>query len=345
MPGSSPEADLIEGDISTEQPDASASATSSTADQNGDKAPSLIDSVKEAISKDTGTSPSPEQDPNDPGATQKPETTEQPEAAKPNPDALGDLTEDELKRYGPKTQARMRQLLGQRKEANEQAEKLKAELEPKAKKFDEIDTYIRNNNLSNEDVGVIFEIGALIRNDPFKALERVQPIYEKLLEITGDVLPAELQERVNLGYISKEDAKVQNRANRQNQFLVNRQTEDQRRAAETEQTRARTQHVNMCRESAEKWEATKVGADPDWKLKQPRIQELLKLSVLEKGYPESQAAVVQLLDSIYGRVSEELKQIRPQRPEIKPVTNTASTRGTADPNSLLDAVKTGLGRG
>lgn len=342
MSGSSPEAQVIEADpVSTLTPDASAAA-SSTANQDGENI-SLLDSVRESMKPETEQSPRSEPDQAIPDNPEKPEA--QPEAAKAEGDPLGDLTEDELKKYGPKTQARMRQLLGQRREANDRAERVQAELGPKAQKFDEIDAFIRNNNLSNEDVATIFQIGASIRNDPFKALAQVEQVRDRLVEITGGKLPDDLQQRVNLGYISKEDALELNRARSQAAFNETRRGETERKTAGENEVAQQRAHIEQCTATADKWEASKQSADPDWKLKQPRIREKVELAVLKDGFPKTKDELVKLLDKFNAEVTTELNNLRPVKPAIRPVTQAASTRSNAEPADLLGHIKKGLAGG
>lgn len=337
--GSSPEAEaVIEADPATiaEQPDAStASSSNATENQGGD---TLLASVEEALkASEPEKSPDSEADPTakavDPA---KVDAEGKPKA--PAEEPLGELTEDELRRFGPKTQRRMRQLLTQRAEANTELEKLK----PRAESFDKIDQFVKSNRLSNADLAVIFEIGALVRNDPFKALEKLEPIYQQLQGMTGAKLPPDVQERVNLGYLTEADARELVKARKRVEHTEARTQEQTEQARETERRQAFTTHVNACRTTANKWESAKQSSDPDWNEKQSRIGELIELEVLKNGYPETQEGVVKMLDGFLTKVNAEFARFKPKPREVRPVIGSASSRATAEPKTLEEAVDRAL---
>jgi hypothetical protein len=335
MTGSPPEAEPIEADpAEVSQPDAQDSAVpSAAAEGEGEK--SLLDSVTAALgSQEKGQSPSPERDPADPAAPQAVEG-QQPNADDP----LGELTDEELKRYGPRTQRRIEFLLHKRKEAEQKAEVL----EPKAKAYDQIADFAKQNRLTQDEVGIILELGADIRNNPEKAFERLTPIYRKLAESVGAVLPDDLQEKVDLGYMTKDSAaelaKLRSTTSR-NEMRLKEQSE------QTEQERQRQvdlAHVGECRKTANAWEAARKGSDPDWNLKQEEIGRRVRLAVLENGYPQSQDGVTRMLDGILTDVNSWLGRLRPKPVERRPVIGTASSRSNAEPKSALEAAELALG--
>jgi len=337
MTGSSPEAAPIEADpAEVSQPDAQDSAVPSAANEGqGEK--SLLDSVTDALgAREQEPSPSSERDPADPAA---PQAVEGEAKVEPNADdPLGELTDEELKRYGPKTQRRMRQLLQERGEERRKAEALS----PKAEAYDKIAEYAKQNRLSHEDVGIVLELGALIRNDPEKAFERLTPIYRKLAENVGAVLPDDLQERVNLGYLTKEDAAELAKL-RSTKSLTETKLKEQNEQTEQNRQRQQTEvHVNTCRTTANAWEAAKKGSDPDWNLKQEEIGRRVRLAVLEKGYPPTQDDVVKMLDGILKDVNDWLGRLRPRPTAKTPVIGTASSRSNAEPRSALEAAELAL---
>jgi hypothetical protein len=337
-PGSSPEAATLEGDpVDTVQPDASSSApSSSAATQGGD---TFLDSVNEALKgSETEQSPGSETVTAETAANPKPKGEAQADPAKAAESPLGEITEEELNRYGPKTQRRIKQLLAERSAANEEVAKLK----PKAENFDKIDAFVRQNNLSNEDLAVIFELGALIKNDPVKAFERLKPINDRLAEIVGEVLPPDIQERVRLGYISQDDAKELVRARKRAELAdANAQRREQINDQERQQ-QAFLERVSMCRSTANEWEAARKGTDPAWNDKAARIGELIELECYRKGYPETKEGVTRMLDGLLEKVNAEFSRFKPKPREVRPVIGAAPTRATAEPKSFQEAVDMAL---
>lgn len=334
--GSSPEAAEVDP-IDAPQPDAensAAAASSPAADDKGEK--SLLDSVQEAL----GSKAEP------PAAEQDPKTSPSQagaEAEQPKPESLSDeVPEEEMKRYGPKTQARIRQLLEGRHAAREEANSLK----PKAAEFDKFDNFVRQNQLSPEDVSATFNIAAAIRNDPHKAWDMITPIVRQLAEIVGHVLPADLQEEVRLGYITEQRARELAQTRSKTSLLEQRTTQSEERRKQEDERNRLSAHAATCRDTANDWEAQKKASDPDWNLKQGRITEKLKLKLHENGgFPETKQKVVEWLDEIHKQVTEEIKGFVPRpKPITPPNPGNASSRANAEPQTALEAAELALAR-
>jgi len=330
MTGSSPETEIQELETVLDTTDANFTDASSSSGTEGAK-PSLIDSVR-AVIGDKEQSPGSERDPIDPAVS--PVT-----AAKPETE-LGDLTEAELKSYGPKTQRRINALLADRHDLTTKL----STFEGQAKQFEPVAQRAQQFRLTTEEQLISFELGGLLKTNPEAAKARLAPIMAKLEELTGNVLPPDLQERVALGYISEQDAKELNVTRTRlarNEGQTAAERED--RAAEDEQ-RTRTAHVNDARDVGNNWETAKKASDPDWPLKQERVAELIKLEVYEKGFPKAKADVQRMLDGIYDKVSKEVSRFAPRPKSVRAVTANASSRATAEPKTALEAARLALAR-
>lgn len=331
MPGSSPENELPTDQVETQVSDASAAAAPSTAETQGEK--SLLETVQAAL-KEGATESSPGSDPDSANAGSS--QTETPTAQEDEP--LGDLTDEELKRYAPKTQRRMQHLLQQRHEADTRA----AGFEEKATRFDQIVGFAETHRLSNEDVAGTFEIAALIKNDPIKAYEKVLPIALHLAQITGAVLPADLQERVNLGYLPEKDAQELARLQSQTKLREQRSREEQEASEEQRKRDAHVANVREAESTANSWEEQKRKSDPDWSSKKELVLELLGAEVAKNGFPQGKAATLKMLDSIEERVATQIARFKPAPREIRPVTGASSARTSAEPKSAIEAAKAAL---
>ncbi len=317
--------------VETSEPGDNSATSSTQAESDTSGGESLLDSVDEAL-KGSEVEASP-----DSGAGSETESAQPP----PAEDPLGEITDEELNRYGPRTQRRIKQLLASRSELTAEAESLR----PKAQSFDKIDEYIRQSRISNEDFAVLLEIGALVRNDPFTAYERLSAITAQLAKVTGHELPPDIQERVRLGYLSEEDARALV-TSRNKAALVEQRAQEQTQQSQEEQRRTRvTAHVQTCRSTANQWEARHKATDPDWDQKQSRIGELIELEVYRNGYPPTQEQVVAMLDGFLKQVNGEFARFRPKPKEVRPTIGSASPRaGAAEPKTLMDAVNAALAR-
>lgn len=334
MTGSSPELPVPTETIPVEPQvsDVSATVDASTTEQQGDK--SLLESVQAAL-KDGEKEASP-------GSGPDPDAEGSPKAASTTPDPeepLAELTPEELKTYAPKTQRRMQQLLSQRHEFETRA----TVAEEKAGRFDQFVGYVEANRLSNEDVQAIFDIGALVKNDPEKAYDKVLPVFMHLSQLTGRVLPPEMQEKVNLGYLPETDARelvrLQTRTTLQEQRTALRESEEAERA-ERQVAEAREAEVTT---AANQWEEHRQKTDPDWSSKKTLVLSVMQANVAQNGYPANKAEAVKVLNTALAQVDEQIARFRPAPRAIAPVTGASSARATAEPTSAMEAARMALG--
>ena len=337
MPGSSPEQDTeIEDAVGTTPEDAAASSTAET-----DGAPSsMLDAVNAALKGDEETSPG-----SDDAGSEDTEAAPQGADAKSKDDAeadsdAGEIPDEEFKSYAPKTRKRIEQLLDDRRQKTAQIDDLSNRL----KFFEPVEQVISQSGLEAAEVQNTIAIAGLIKTDPWEALRALTPIYSALSQITGQTLPDDLKEQVRLGYITEPHAKELARSRNQVQHMTVQQRAQAEREEEQTQRRQLQTLVTEASTAATEWEAAKAKSDPDFKLKQPRISELVRLSVHEDGYPRSKADVGKMLDRIYDRVSKEISQFQPRRKEVRHVNGAASSEARSAPSSILDVVNQTLGR-
>lgn len=337
MPGSSPEPETeIEDAAGQPAEDAAASSTAET-----DGAPSsMLEVVQAALKGDVETSPG-----SDDAGSEETEAVPQGADAKSKDEAdagsdVGEISDEEFKSYAPKTRKRIEQLLDDRRHKTSQIDDLSNRL----KYFEPVEQVITRSGLQPAEVHNTIAIAGLIKTDPWEALKALTPIYSALSQITGQVLPNDLKEQVRLGYITEPHAKELAQSRNQVQHMSVQQQERALREQEQTQQRQLQTLVTDASTAATEWETSKAKSDPDFKLKQPRINELVRLSVHEEGYPRSKADVGKMLDRIYDKVSKDISQLQPRRKEIRHVNGAASPEARSAPTSILDVVRQTLGR-
>jgi hypothetical protein len=268
---------------------------------------------------------------------------------------LGELTDEELNRYKPKTKRRFEKL---RTELKARDTRL-AELEPEAKAFRDITNYSKQSNLSEADVNTGFEVMRLMRNDPIRAYAVLTPIYAELEKIAGAVLPADLQEQVNSGQITLPAAKEFSRLRaaegvRASMTQQSEQRETQRR---TEETQRSTETLKRAVATAiTDWESQWKAGDPDYSLKSSRVNEAIELELTRaanlarqgkpNNLPRTVEEAVKLANDVKRRVEKELKAFTPRRNStITHVSGNGVTNGSKPQvKSVLDAINASLGR-
>lgn len=125
---------------------------------------------------------------------------------------------------------------------------------------------------------------------------------------------------------------------------------ERNRAAETQrategQQQAWRDHVAAVSKAADDWAKAKAGSDPDWDKKTAEVTELLKLDILENGFPKSKEEAIQRSEKALDRVNARWKSLRGVPPEIKAATGGGRTSSAreAPPQSALEAVNRALG--
>ena len=335
-------------EVTSGQPttDVKPSEVSSTPEQNtGDKPkgdpPSMLDAVKSALKPKADAAP----------ASQTPEKqadgTEPPKAEE-TPDEEKDLTEDELKSLSARTQRRFRKLNSDVKTRDT----LIGQLEPKAQEFDRLDQFVRSAGLSPTDVQGTLRIASQLRSDPHAAYEALLPIMQHLEAAIGNVLPPELAQRVQAGYLTEQDALAMSRAASHASFSRQQLEAERQQQQEWSYRQNRQQQLDTTVSSVEGWEKQQATRDPDWHLKQADIRELVELEVSRKRLADqnwlpSQDEALKITKAAYDKVNDRLKRFvpKPQAMARDPNGGGASPGSQPEPKTMLDAVRMAASRG
>jgi hypothetical protein len=331
MTGSSPES-TAPAQAEPQVSDVSAPEVSSTAETQGEM--SLVDSVLAELNKGEKES--------SPGSDPEPEASGSPTAetpVEPENEPLGEITDEELKRYAPKTQRRIQQLLQERHGWEEKA----TAASEKATRFDQIVGFAEANRLSNEDVSATFEIAALMKTAPDKAYEKVLPIFLHLSQLTGNVLPPEIQQKVELGYLPESDARELVRLKTQTALAEARNAEQVKQSESERQLAAQQALVREATDATAMWEEQRSKTDPDWSSKKNLVLKFVQSEIAAKGFPRTKADMVALLNSTASEVDQQVARFRPAPRAVTPATGTSSARASAEPTSAVEAAMMALG--
>lgn len=312
-------------------------AASSTAEAK--PAETMLDAVKAAIA--------PKDAPPASKSTDAPADGDDPDSTKTDAAAEDEMSEEEAKALSVRAQKRFSKLTKNLKAATAEVDALR----PKAVEYDKIDAYVRNAGLSQNDVAGTLEIAALLRSDPNQALARLLPIVQQLQSMTGETLPADLQQRVDQGYLTEADARTLAKAQADARLAT------QRTSAVTEATQAEARNrefkelTTSTVSSVTSWEAQKASRDPDWHLKRDNVAELVELAIERKArelrrpyFPNAQEAT-KLAEDALETVNKRFRSFGPKAQEIRPVLNGgASPRSNPVPQTMLDVVRLNSGR-
>lgn len=260
-------------------------ADSPTAGDEGVKQPkSLLDAVDAALEKTR----KPEKSPASEGDAEK-----KPDQAKPE----AEKAEEAAERGLPfKDHPVWQRSVTERRNLREKVRSLETEnteLKGKTANLDEVTAshalvgrmrgFMEANHLGDDEMDRGFAIMAAMKNNPVQALEMLRPYYEGLLQATGNVLPPELQAKVDQGLVDEETARELSRA-KAGQTLASStaERERQRREADEQARQAESVRTTVQTEAA-KVEASWQANDPDYPRKSARIMEKIKLDVMDNG--------------------------------------------------------------
>jgi|GEM_PF-2807923 len=319
-------------------------ASESSAEDEGATQETMLDAVSKALEPKEESPASEEPDPEsaETPAEGSAEDDESDDSAESD-DSFdeGELTEQERQHLSQQTQRRIKKLVAQGKEQIAKIE----ELQPRAEQFDRILSYVKENRLTQEDVDQTFNIAALVRNDPEKALEALMPIVQTLEAATGRTLPDDLRNEVRQGYITREKAEELSQARAARTLAETRNREaDERRQKEERQRDTQTRLDNAVN-AANQWHADQAAKDPDYKLKQARIAEKAELEVRRVGKILEPSEVTELLGRIKQEVDKETARFAPKPRPAAVVEGTASPGNRPKPESTLDVINQALAAG
>ena len=288
-----------------------------------EEAPGLDDSEDELKLKDP-----------DPEAAGEPEAEDEADR-----DLAGDDPSDrELASYKPKVRRRIEKLLHQRNAARQVA----SEAAP-------ITEFMRRNDIPMQDVDVILQLSGKLRHGDFSGfLEGVKPYVDLALQVTGRVLPPDLQQKVNQGYVSREVASelAQRRAQIQvSQHQANQERERVQREQAEQRQRAVQFNAGVIRNAVIQWEATTKATDPDYGLKADVVRRTAQALIQQYGPPGTPERAVEYVKAAYAEANNVAQRFRPARPATSRTPSSvhqSATTPRAEPSSLMEAALLGL---
>lgn len=236
-----------------------------------------------------------------------------------------------------------------------------ADLSPKAERWDALDAKFRETGLSSEDVGPLFEGGAMLKRagvlpqevdslmkvgaalklgDREVVKQLAAPVFEAMGLTLVEVLPKEIREQIEQGAIT-EDA---------GRRMADLSFESRRQAQLRERAETRISEVDSQREAQAQsarfqqaswaWEQKTKATDADWDRKEPFIVEAIQALVRQRP-PQNTGEVEAICKSAYDQVTRIMRSSAPaHRPAVQPTRgNGSSTETRPQPRSSLEAAK------
>ena len=292
--------------------------------QSDDAEPeSLLDAVQKSI--ETPSDP-------DPKKAEAGSSADENEDGQPSSDLSAEPTEEELANYSKKAQTRIRSLIDQRNAAAERAGQVEPILE-----------FLEKNDIPGQDLDVVLDLTARLRHGDFAGfLQGVQPYVNLAMQHTGQILPNDLQQQVQKGYVSPAIAQELARTRAAQQFGNMQATRTQQR---TQQSLVQERATNI-RTAITNWEKQVQASDPDYSLKADVVRRTAQAYMQESGVPQTAEGALEYVNRAYAEVNKQMQNFRPApRPTPNNPSSTASKGGTtpqSEPGSMMEAALQGL---
>ncbi len=218
-----------------------------------------------------------------------------------------------------------------------------AKMEPQVKAYEETATFCRENNISVDEYRNGVQLIALIKNDPQKALEQLNPLITHLKQFSGEILPPDLQQAVDNGEMSLVYAKRLVSAEAKQRFGGERLAQTQAQIAERQQT----EYLNSLANTTQAWVTDKRQHDPDF---QPKAKptdangkfEIFMLDFQSRISPQTvrgPADLVKLAEEAYASASATAARFSPSINGHRSIRSSRSTAASPkSPKTLAEAV-------
>lgn len=333
--------------------DETTSAAPSTASEQQPEE-TLSDVINQALSGEGGDK---DEGDAEPGEGDKPETDEGDETpGKPKADASAEPgSEDEdddgadVKKGQTVPYDRFHKVIKQRNDVRQQAETVTRERDQFRQgheQYTAIQQFMASNELRTEDVVEALQIAAAFNRDPKRAAEMLAPKLQSLQRVTGEILPDDLQQRVELGELSETDARELTRTRNEAERLRREAEKRDQREQQQSQTAQEHQLRQTMANAANAKQAQLAKADPEFDRKVPLVRKELQL-LMQQYAPRSAEDAAKLVQVAYDNVSAELARILPRSTIRKGPSSTQGVTSSpiaAEPETMADAIRAAMGQ-
>lgn len=305
------------------------SAPSSGADAPAEKKEDLLSVVMDALK------------PKDPEPEPEPKAADAPagdagENQEPEPD-LADVPDDELAKYTPAAQKRIRGLANQNRELRKQLELVQPDIVEQQK----LRQFMEENHLQNEHVGSLLQFGAALRQGDLEKAKRImEPYWVAVNQGLGEILPDDIKRQVDEGLVDESVARELARTQAENQRLRNTLGETSRERDERVQAEARM----TIAQATTDWETEVRAKDPDYSAKADTVREFAKAIIAERGLPRTPQEARAWSQEALDKVNKTFARFRPAPEPTRrsPTGVQVSTPVAPEPKSLAEAIQMGL---
>lgn len=215
------------------------------------------------------------------------------------------------------------------------------ELKTRANEFDQINAFMNRFSIQPDETANAFKIMALAKTDPAKALEELKAVAHVLAVQAGEVLPDDLNQKVEQGYLDRDAALELSRAKARAESEAARRQQLETRYEQEQQSRV----VDTMADAVTAWEDQIRRNDPDYNLKADMVDDRVRALVAERGRPRNTDEALALAQEAYETVSNRLRVVRPAKaPMRSAIGGKVSGSPTPEPKNVLDVIQQSMAR-
>lgn len=297
--------------------------------------PTLADVVKSAVEGKgaQGSPPDPAKDGKD-----KPDPAA---AAAPEKDKDGKPKQDDSK-LPFHNHPRFQEMKTQNSELRQQVQTLT----PDAEQFRKIDTFMRENQLTPDEVGELFIVGAMAKNGDARCLQKIDEFRNRVALAIGEAMPDDIKAKVESGEVSeaagKQMAKDRAMAKAGERQLADRDAKD----ANRQRHDAAVQLANAQSAAVGAWETEARKLDPDFAKKEPAIERYARALMQKDGFPDTPEKAVALMRTAHEEVNRDFAAAIPPKAPVTRAPIAPSSNGAKPvPKTLREAIEQAAARG
>lgn len=208
--------------------------------------------------------------------------------------------------------------------------------EQDAQRYQNVQTFIDQHGLSADEAADGLVIMSLMKTNPAEAWKRLRPTVQNLLIAAGEVVPQDLQAKVQKGEMSQQAALEVSRARAQVQSQQAYQSFEQQRTQRQQAVSASQALVG----AADAWEAERRRKDPNFDAKQEPIMKEVLFIQQREGKATTAEGVRDQLNRAYKAVTLSAPKAKTPTPRAARTNMSGQVAGNQRPakKSTLDII-------
>lgn len=239
------------------------------------------------------------------------------------------------------TRKKINKLLRERRTLRDEV----AGLRPVAEIGQQLRDYADTNNLNAEDVVMALDLAAMVSRGDYEGFYKVvSPLIRHAQEVTGVVLPPDIQQMVDQRQISPQAAREYAKTRLDN-TRYEFQTQQMQQRQQAQQVQA---VVGDVQRSVAAFEQRIMANDPDYKAKAEMVRRTAQAMLAEHGgrITSSQEAVA-ITQRAYEEVNKQFRRLQPTARATAPtpgVSNSQTPSARPAPKNMMEAALQGLAK-